>query len=238
LLFSPFVLTFAALLGDSDHYVTWRPLYAFPFSFMLVAGAKESVEFFMRKRNLGLRTRSIKVAVFAVVLLLSLVPFFPFRGRMWFLLYRPTSELSLQRLDVTSQWLADNYNRGISCLLVADHATGTALAAPLGMPPVTDRLESQNAFELFSNKVPFVEYLQANKFCGFLVAIPSEVATPPVSSVGQLSGHWHPLAVKKNLVASGNIDETLNSLTAAGWSRTFVPPFYWLYQSPQISPKP
>jgi hypothetical protein len=238
LLFSPFVLTFAALLGESDHYVTWRPLYALPFSFMLVAGLKESVEFLMRKENLGRKTRSVKVAVFAVVLLLSLVPFFPYRGRLWFLLYRPTTELSLQRIDVTSQWLVDNYNRGISCLLVADRATGTALAAPLVMPPVTERLISQNAFELISAKAPFDEYLKANQFCGFLVAIPSEVVSAPVSSVGQLSGHWDPLAVNKNLVASGNIDETLNSLTAAGWTRTFVPPFYWLYQSPQISAKP
>lgn len=233
LLFSPFVLAFAARLGEADYYVSWRPLYAFPLSYILVCGLKELIEFLTRKWNADTETRWVRVAVFSIVFLLSLVPLFPYRGRFWFLVNRPPAELTLQRVDETAQWLSDNYRGGISCLLVGDRATGTALAASLVMPPVTERLISLNAFELITTRPPFEDYLRTNQFCGFLVAIPGEVDPAPVSRVGQLSGHWDPQAVNKNLLPGGNIDEPLNSLVTAGWTRTSVPPFYWLYQSPQ-----
>ncbi len=238
LLFSPFVLAFAALMGATDHYVSWRPLYAFPLSFILVCGLKELIEFLVRKRGPGVKTRLVQVGVVSVVVLLSIVPAFPYRGRLWFVVNRPATELSLQRIDQTAQWLSDNYREGIPCLLVADSTTGTVLAASLVMPPEAARLAPRNAFDLISTKQPFEAYLKANQFCGFLVSKPAEVIPAPVSRVAQLSGHWDPQAVNKNLLHGEDVDQTLTSLTTAGWIRTSVPPFYWLYQAPQVSSKP
>jgi hypothetical protein len=232
MLFFPFVLFFSAMVGNYDYQISWRALYAFPGSFMLVAGLKEGFEFMLRGVSVRSKALLLQLAVVSVVVCVSLVPTFPYRGRLWFVLLKPSQQLSLEPMDETSQWLHDNDHRDLNCLLAGDGATAMALAATLGLKEEPERLTPRDSFQLTSKASPFVSYLQSNRVCGLVVAVPSKIMPVPRSRVGQLSGHWDPAFVDDDLVASGNIDAALASLTAAGWTRTSVPPFYWLYKPP------
>jgi hypothetical protein len=231
MLFPPFVLVFLAVLGD-DYSIAWRVLYAFPASFMLVAGLKEGIGFLTQVLRLRSKTVLVQVAVVAIVVCVSLVPIFPYRGRLWFVLHKPAPELSLDRIDTAAQWLFDNDRRNLKCLLAADRASAMVFAATLGLPPEPERLTPRDSYTLASQNGPFPTYLQANRVCALVVGIPSQISPAPLSRVGLLSGHWDPAFVTRDLVPSGNVEEALDSLTAAGWTKTSIPPFYWLYRAP------
>lgn len=236
MLFFPFVLCLSALIGNFDHQISWRVLYAFPGSFILVAGLKEGSDFILRRVSIRSKALLAQLVVVSVVVCVSLVPTFPYRGRLWFVLLKPPQQLALEPMDQTSQWLYDNDHRDLNCLLAGDGATAMALAATLGLKEEPERLTPRDSFQLVSKGSPFGSYLQSNQVCGLVVAVPSKIMPGPLSRVGQLSGHWDPAFVDDDLVASGNIDAALASLTAAGWTRTSVPPFYWLYKPPARTP--
>jgi len=227
----PFVLFFSAML-HGDNWIIYRVLYAFPYSFMLVVGLKEGGAFLIRRLRTRPKDWLLGLSVASIVVLVSLVPSFPYRGRLWFQLYKPPPELSLQAIDATSQWLFENHRRDLSCLLAGDNATAAVLATNFALPP-TRRLQPYNSAQVNSTHSTLDNYLRAEKVCAFLVAIPSKMIHSPASRVAQLSGHWDPSIVDKNLQASGNIDPALESLAAAGWIKTLVPPFYSLFESPQ-----
>ena len=148
LLFPPAVWLVAALHGSTPAPMHYRLLFAFPTSFLLVAGLRQAVA---RLRARGLR---VPVAVAAVPLLAFGALGSGFAGgRLWFQLLRPGDAASLVPLDATAEWLeSQRLARGAwrprelasidlagpapppstRCLVVSDAATSFALAAQLG----------------------------------------------------------------------------------------------------------
>jgi len=230
MLFSPFVLIFSFMTTET--YLSWRTLYAFPTSFMLVIGLKEVIGFLVVRLKARSKEELVQFSVAAIVIVVSLVPNFPYRGRLWFLLHKPATALTLQSTDLAAQWLFDNHQRGVTCIFAGDNATGAVLATNFGLTP-TRRQIPYHADQLVSENGALARYLETNHICAFLVANPSLTIPAPPSRVGQLSGHWNPSIVNQNLLAGGNIDKELASLAAAGWTSTPVPPFYWIYEAPQ-----
>lgn len=231
LVFPPFVLLFSAIV-HGNNWIIYRALYAFSYSFMLVVGLKDGFELLSRRLTTRRKDELMGASVAVVVVLVSLLPSFPYRGRLWFQLYKPPAELSLQGLDATSQWLSINYTRDLACLFAGDNATATVLATQLGLAP-TRRLLPYNASQLVPRGGTLKNYLEAHSICALIVSNPSKTGNYPQSRVAQLSGHWDASIVGKNLKASSDIDGALESLAVAGWTRTFVPPFYWLFEVPQ-----
>jgi hypothetical protein len=230
LLFPPFVIIYSIALG-ADNWLNWRILYAFPISFMLAAGLKEVGEFVIRNR--GDYTKFVPWVAVVILVAISMFPSFPIRGRLWFVLHRPPPELTLTRTDSTAQWLFDNRHEKLSCLVTADHPTGTVLAAEFGLAPLPERLNIRNVFQFLSDVGPLDTYLRNNHVCGFLIGIPSQVPAIPSSEVAELSRHWSPFFVYRSMTPQGDLESVLGSLTAAGWTRTLVPPDYYLFEPPE-----
>lgn len=250
LFFQPFTLFIATL---EDHYTTFRVLFAFPYSFMLLVGFKETL------KTLSLMNQRFSInkyfVIISLLIFLSLQSHLPWRGRLWHHLYHTPSELSLKNLDVTAQWffknrplknhyinahlLFGNPKNDSQCLLVTDNATSFSLVTHLGLQlQGNQRLypynpsQDVNTFDTLKN---YIESETHQKPCSFLVGIPAKINPPPISKVGQLSNHWLPDIVKQDFNYSKEFVDVTEFLTLLGWKKTFVPPFYWLYEAPLIN---
>ena len=239
LIFQPFTLFIIAI---DDSYTTFRILYAFPYSFMFVVGLKEMAELVTNKlikKPLAYNNYYInKYCIIGfLVIVLSLQPSLPWRGRFWFQLYQPQTQLSLKNLDITAQWLFKNRQLKSICSLETDISTGFIVATHFnfyGLWPY-NRLSVYNPSQNIKTLEQLKKYLESEmgkSICSFLVGIPGKMVPPPISKVGQLSGHWKPDTVRQNLNYSQEFVDTLAVLKAQGWTQTFVPPFYWLYEAP------
>lgn len=245
LFFKPFTLFIAMTDG---HYTTFRVLYAFPYSFMLVVSLKEMFEFINKIKKVHMNNY---VIVAFLLIFLSAQPSLPWRGRLWHQLYKAPEQLSLKSLDVTAQWFFENrqleYQYVIAqwffenpksdsqCLLVSDNATSFSLATHFGLIP-TDRLSAYNPSQSIKTVDSLKNYINNSqnqqKICSFLVGIPAKINSPPISEVGQNSGHWLPDIVSQDLNYTKEFVEVTTFLTSLSWTKTFVPPFYWLYEAP------
>ncbi len=243
LLFQPFTLFIIAI---DDSYTTFRILYTFPYSFMFVVGLKEMAEFITSnvtkktkksyKNNYIDNINNYWITGFLVVLL-SLQPSLPWRGRLWFQLYQPQAQLSMENLDVTAQWFLKNRSLKSTCLLGTDVTTGFLLTTHFNFHALWENNKSSvynpsNNFNTVDKLKSYLDSESGEYTCSFLVGIPEKMISPPISKVGEISGHWKPDTIRQNLSYSQEFVDTLAVLKAQGWTQTFVPPFYWLYEAP------
>ncbi|NEP12814.1 MAG: hypothetical protein F6K14_21950 [Symploca sp. SIO2C1] len=229
MLFPPFVLGFIIASGQMGNDITYRPLYAFPFSFMLVLGLREILTLLISKLKLSIPGIKLILSVVIIVSIISIPPTAPYRGRFWFQLYTPPAELSLKNIDTTAEWFLENRQLDTKCLLMTDGATNFTLKTHLALN-VVNRLAVYNPSNSLTDKNTLKNYLKDNNLCSLLVAIPDKINSPPVSMVGQLSGHWYANLVHDNLAVSQEFVNVADSLLTMGWTKTFVPPCYWLYE--------
>ena len=239
LLFQPFTLFISAI---DDSYTTFRILYSFPYSFMFVVGLKEMTKFvttnFIKKITIYKNNyiNNCWITGFLVVLL-SLQPSLPWRGRLWFQLYQPQAQLSMENLDVTAQWFFKNRSLKSTCLLGTDVTTGFLLTTHFNFHVLWENNKSSvynpsNNFNTVDKLKSYLDSESGKYTCSFLVGIPEKMISPPISKVGEISGHWKPDTIRQNLSYSQEFVDTLAVLKAQGWTQTFVPPFYWLYEAP------
>ena len=229
MLFPPFVLGFLMVLYQKDNYVTYRALYAFPFSFMLVLGLKEIIKSLVTKLKLYIPNRNLILSIFILVLIISIPPIYPYRGRFWFQIYQPPAELSFKSIDTTAEWFFKNRQLDSNCFLMTDSATDFTLKTHFALK-ILPRIHVYNPSESITSDTALKNYIKAKKVCSLLVPMPDKIDLPPTSVVGQLSGHWYPNLVNQNLTVSPEFVEIADSLLTMGWTKTFVPPFYWLYE--------
>ncbi|NEP55967.1 MAG: hypothetical protein F6K31_02945 [Symploca sp. SIO2G7] len=233
MLFPPFVLSFVVAMasGYSSNYGTYRVIYAFPTSFILVFGLKETFILLTKKFKLHPPHLQLRLLVVILAILIALPPIYPYRGRFWFQIYQPPAALSFKSIDTTAQWFFTNRQLDAKCLLMADAATDFTLNTNLALR-IVPRLHVYNPSESLTSDSALKNYIKDQNVCRILVAIPDKVSPPPVSVVGQLSGHWNASLVNKNLMVSQEFIKNTDSLLTMGWTKTFVPPFYWLYENP------
>ncbi|NER98853.1 MAG: hypothetical protein F6J86_34355 [Symploca sp. SIO1B1] len=231
MLLPPFVVGFVFVLNRTDNYVTYRALYAFPLSFMLVLGLKEIFSSLITRLKLYPASINLTLSVFILTLIISIPPTYPYRGRFWSQIYQPPAELSFKIIETTAQWFFTNRQLDATCFLMTDGATDFTLKTHFALRVLTRRTVYNPSNSLTSDDV-LKNYIKEKNVCRILVAIPDKMAPPPVSEVGQLSGHWDASLVNKNLMVSQEFITMTDSLMNSGWTKTFVPPFYWLYENP------
>jgi hypothetical protein len=227
-LFPPFVLAFS--LANSSAYITYRVLFAFPTSVMVIAGVQNLFSNWPK----GLRRRpnekqQVIVAV-ALLLLVALPPYFPLRGRLWFQLYMPPASLTLQDTVQTVEWLTDHPEFDSSCLLPGDNATDFVLATQFALP-AADRRRAVNISQAVIDASSLQELVATSGACGLLLAMPENQLV--TSTVAELSGHWSPTNVRRALTPESDLEALAEPLLDQGWRRVFVPPYYWLYYPQQ-----
>ncbi|NER23878.1 MAG: hypothetical protein F6J96_24870 [Symploca sp. SIO1C2] len=233
MLFPPFVLSFVVAMasGHYSNYGTYRVLYAFPTSFMLVLGIKEILILFTKKIKLHLSNFKLLLLIFILVSIIAFPAIYPYRGRFWFQVYQPPAKLSFKSIDTTAQWFFTNRQMEAQCFLMTDGTTDFTLKTHFALRVLT-RLTVYNPSESLTSSSVLKNYIKEKNICRILVAIPDKMDPHPVSVVGQLSGHWDPSLVNKNLMVSQEFITMTDSLMNSGWTKTFVPPFYWLYENP------
>ncbi|EDX72469.1 hypothetical protein MC7420_3541 [Coleofasciculus chthonoplastes PCC 7420] len=157
---------------------------------------------------------------------------YPYRGRFWFQVYQPPAELSLKLIDVTAKWFSDNRKLNSDCAFVSDSATRFMLGTHFDLPIITRSLTYNPSTTLASitSSEALKNYIEANQVCNLLIAIPDKMNPPPVSVVAQGSGHWQASLVQKELTFNQNFEKIADAVLTTGWTKTFVPPFYWLYE--------
>jgi len=230
MLFPPFVMFFLFVLNRTDNYVTYRVLYTFPLSFILVLGLREIISSLITKLKLYLPRLNLTISVFILTLIISIPPTYPYRGRFWFQVYQPPAELSFKSIDTTAQWFFANRQLDAKCFLMTDGTTDFTLKTHLALS-ILPRLAVYNPSNTLVSDDVLKNYIKEKNICRILVAIPDKMDPHPVSVVGQLSGHWDPSLVNKNLMVSQEFITMTDSLMNSGWTKTFVPPFYWLYEN-------
>lgn len=247
LFFQPFTLFIAAIDGQ---HTTFRVLYALPYSFMFIVALKEIFEFITQSITNKKYINSYLIIIF-ILIFLSWQPSQPWLGKLWHQLYKIPAQLSLKNIDITAQWFFDNRQLegqyvnaqwffdnprlDSQCFWVSDNATSFSLATHLALIP-PNRLFSYNPSITVNNFEVLKMYLQSpskQKICGFLVGIPDQMQRPPISKTGQLSGYWFPDIVRQDLNYRKEFLEATAFLKSLGWTQTFVPPFYWLYELPK-----
>jgi len=233
MLFPPFVISFVVAMasGYSSNYGTYRVFYAFPTSFMLVLGIKEIFILLTKKFKLHLLQLQLILLIVTLAIITAFPPIYPYRGRFWFQVYQPPAELAFKGIDTTAQWFLDNRQLDAKCWLMTDGATDFTLKTHFALRILT-RLAVYNPSESLTSDDTLKNYIKDKNVCRILVAIPDKMEPPPVSVVGQLSGHWDASLVNKNLMVSQEFVTMTDSLMNSGWTKTFVPPFYWLYENP------
>lgn len=235
LLFPPSALLIAQNIKNP--YDSYRILYLFPISTMLVLGIKE---FFMRDfwKDLGgkigdgslfFRRNALWISL-GVLLLFSAIPSFPFRGRLFFQFYKSPESRSLSALHQTASWFQDQGLARRDCVLT-DDVTRFVLTTHLGWPFHAQRLLPHPYIRNATQAHTLYELISGKKACALLVADPAKLPPPAPSKIAQLSRHWE----EEKYTLSWNYDpETTLSesdkLLARGWTKTEVPPYYFLYQ--------
>lgn len=238
LLFPPFAFIFSTrghIESMASNWVTYRALYAFSTSFMFVLGLKEILPFVTQKiKQINLAKNNQLLSIIIVLIIILIPPNYPFRGRFYFQIYKVPAQLSLQNIDITAQWFYENRKLNNSCLLASDRVTQFAIITHFGLqdqPP--HRTVPYNISNEIKTKQDLDTYIQSKNVCKFLIAQPDKLPNIPSSKVAQISGHWDANLVKYNMTLTSEYTQLVDTLTETGWQKTFVPPFYYLYEKPQ-----
>ena len=115
--------------------------------------------------------------------------------------------------------------------MLTDGTTEFTLKTHFALRPL-NRVNVYNLSKSLTSDSALLNYIKSKKVCSLLVPIPDKMNPSPTSVVGQLSGHWYPDLVNQNLTVSPEFVDITDSLLTMGWTKTFVPPFYWLYENP------
>jgi hypothetical protein len=233
LLFLVTPLGFVSLSPFLTHATdAYRVLYAFPTSVALLGG----LSLLVQKLGPQPLPRKTQSAILVVALtLLSLSPEYPWRGRLAFQFYRPSSTVTLARLEELALWIRENRNWDPNCPILTDRATRFALVAFLGSNRPLDRFVDSPNLNTLTTPEGVNEEFQRGKYCGILILDPEKIAiehNSPDSWVPRLSGHWSPLRSDPISLRSKGFERAVENLVkgAANWNEIDIPPFYRLIE--------
>ena len=224
------------LLGSTQTTDTYRLLYSMPYSIVLVACLRLAL------RKLG-NERSQLAAATAIVILLSIPWQFPWRGRFFMTLYRPDPLRSLQFLEPpTALWFVDHraypndarsqrqphdVRSGGPCRTARDLCTRATRALA---PPLESRVPRAKSTEPPGRRAPS----STQRVVGFLIAHTDRHRRRRGSRLAEASGHWPPELGDPSWQTSTEFERTGTVLSEIGWKSTEVPPFYRLYEPPDV----
>ncbi len=222
LLFPPSAALLAKLFRGPEFMA--RLLFAFPVAMALTAGF----------RRAGLAPK----AALIVVVIFGALPWYPFRGRLWFQVYQPPTLRSYLPVDELAQWIVDYGKRypktGAEwrrCRFVSDHVTSFILATHFGWLPTRDRGVDDPEIDALQNHRNLTELAAREPICGYVSPIETWMPEIPRSPVADLSGHWKQ---ERGDMAAYSFrtfhaaTETLLTQKGQGWKAISLPPFYYL----------
>lgn len=178
--FPPFVLFTAQTFPTG--YIVYRVLYLFPTSFALVAAVETLAA--------GVVPRAAVAIGLAVI---SLIPAWPLRGRLYFQLYVPPAANRLTHLYPVAIELARHATWSRDCLIVSDRITNFFLTAHLGLRLNVRRFGPDELFERWAAGPSLDVYTGKGEpapVCAAVLLRPDQIPPSPGSAIGRSSRHW------------------------------------------------
>jgi hypothetical protein len=220
MLFPPFVIALALVTELPNSY---RVLYAFPTSFMLVTAS-----YSLFHRHWGRRTAC--AAVVSLLLGLGLLADSPWRGRLRFQLARTSSLEDLRFIEPLATWLKHSGPRlKTGCNVFSDNLTGFLLATHLGTGFSGVRTYPGSILSQTDDAGHFWQFIATYKAC--LVVFYDLALLPPsfTSPITQSSGHWTNSSQNIAMQIHPNYAQFEALLQTDEWQRWNAPPFYRIY---------
>ncbi len=216
---------------------TYRVLFLVPSSVILITALQAATRFI--RRIPGRPERLAQAAAVALMLILGLYERPPVFGKLRFQYYRSPSLLEARYVDETAKWFAERRPPLPSCAVASDDVTEFVLGAYSGAPLRFDRVTGtpypgwnwlpkspKNVLELLDRAAAYYP-------CGYLVPHTSPAPWRRERSYyGALSRHWAADRADPMVGTPPGLWENAAWLLDRGWTRTFVPPFYWYYEPP------
>lgn len=172
----------------------------------------------------------------------------PIYGKLRFQYHSPAPCAELAHLDPAAEWFAENRRGSESCVVMSDPVTQVGLSSFRGTAPLAGRGsdkywswgagddDGDYAVLRWDSPQQLEEYYHASLgvICGFLVLDDSlfHAAQPETcrSWVGAVTRRWPPDAADLGRHQPPGFQQAAAGLARLGWSKTFVPPFYWYYE--------
>lgn len=232
LVFPPSAIAVAKIFPS--HYLTYRILYAFPLSFVLVQGLYQCFSCSFFKSNFAW------IATLVCIFLVTSNPSFPWRGRLFFQFHQPLELRTLKFVDQTAKWFF--INRDIeklrSCWITTDDATKTVLYSHFGANESVTGGESARRGRFLEGRINTTTLGLSHMvnmdsaFCGILVGQKEQIPAVAPSEIGELSQHWYSNIADLHWSISDGFQRAAEVLVEKGWTKTKVPPFYYLFEPP------
>jgi hypothetical protein len=240
LLFPPTVVLLSRVLPDQ--YVTYRLLLAAPLSIPWGLAAAWVVS----RLATGRVPRPIRLAqawavVGVVLILISVVPKYPWRGRLLFQLYPTPQDDGLVDLIETAEWLRDHTHIERNTKIFMDVITDTGVSALLGLPANSTGINSHRITPFsathWQDKAEAPRRLKSSileqKISMLLLPDFERLPKATPSPVGEYSGHWWVAITDRRALIRPKLLAAAELLTKEnGWKRTDVPPYFRLYAAP------
>ena len=226
LLFPPFVLGFTALTEVPN---TYRALYAFPTSFMLVWVV---YDFLNRKKQISRYSVMVSALIIALIGLQSSSPW---RGRLRFQIASVSPIHSLEILNPLKEWFRDHtYSIYKGCHVISDNMTAFYLSSHFGLEPILPRNYPGSILNAPQGAMSTSQYV--NYIIGLhhscLVILPDSTKSllKAHSWITQESGHWttESQSFLNQLPMNPELFEKSILLTGK-WSSYLAPPFYKIF---------
>jgi hypothetical protein len=251
LLFPPFAILFALMTNLLN---TWRVLFAFPGTFMIVSAGQALAASIGRGAASG-QERLVQAGALGAVLAAGCCAVPPVYGKLPFQYYRPAPCLTLRFLDPVADWFAINRPR-TTCVVMSDPVTEFGLCSFRGTAALVNKSSGQRRvwdpsrgwtkggavdwgtpqgiLDYYRATLASVAEGRSSRACGFLVvddALYGAAYPEPCRSwIGTVMGHWAPDAADLRARQPPHFSEAAAGLATLGWTKTFVPPFYWYYE--------
>ena len=166
---------------------------------------------------------------------LSIIHHPPIQGKTWAFLVRPSQVEKLIPVDDTVQWLYQNAPIHKDKYFLSDVATEYAVSSHLGTisSPGLERRIPQNLNSRLNQLGGVRGILKKKEIAGVLSLASQPKIDPTGSSWAKISGHWDPQTIQKNFLTVPSVEYELQELISHGWTKTSIPPWYFLYLRPK-----
>jgi hypothetical protein len=229
LILSPIGLALINLLLEESnplnfHRVLYGTLPLFSILFLLQRGFQNKYNDFIVCPLVGI-----------LLTFFSIIHHPPILGKTWAFLVRPSQVQKLTPIDVTVQWLYQNVPIHKDKYFLSDVATEYAVSSHLGTisSPGLERRIPQNLHSRLNQLGGARGILKDKEIAGVLALTNQPKIEPTGSSWAKISGHWDSQTIRKNFLTFPSVEEELQELISHGWTKTSVPPWYFLYLRPK-----
>lgn len=231
LLYPPFSIPLAYILEKYNSIIVYhRILLIIPPGFCIVVLLKilnelKYVQNFMTRR-------AIACLILILVILISIIPYPLFYGRIIHLMNSSFDQSNLSELQTTAEILKKELELDFNSIILSDSTTQFYISSFLGLKNAGKRKGWKKA-ETISQRIENMGGLKkliCSKQITAILSINRDLNLRYHTSIlGTATGHWRENFINESLEYDYNTNINLNKLLENGWEKSRIDPWYDLY---------